>query len=720
MKRCLSKITLLCVFLLVFTGLASSLSIIIDDKSEGYSDSGSWKSFSNSCGYNNSYRYETDSLENNTALWMPVINIKGNYSVYTHYCVHSARPIQVPFLVKHASGQETVLVDQTKNSSNDFSGNFVSSGWKLLGTYPFNSSGNQFVSLNSSSAGDTVADAILFELVYSCNVSLVNTTKGAWINQGLCLSNNTQMQSRSWIEYDLNNCGDFNNITYEEYQEEVCDFCTPNMTYTNWSEWFNFVCSGIQMNQSQTRVKYDQNSCGEIDNVTEYNYQLVGPTLINTSWSYWENITECLPQGHYTQERRKTEFDEYECKGNVTLLEYQNIACEYDSIPPVINKTIPKEGWVLSNKKINISAEIYDQEGNKSDINITSISLTLNEVKIPFNLSLNIVNSSLNNVSFNKSIYNVNWGGELDEGVYIVNLKVSDNNKNVHEVNWSFSINFDAGNFNVISPEEGKVYSSQAINTRIVSEYTLSRLEYDYIIPSNNPWVQPFIICERCMGGEKQIYFREGENKINFTSRDLYGNIKHQNVSFFVDSEKPRILSYSPKKNSIINSSIFSLYYTENNLRNISLFILNGNNLTVSTKNDCTSGTNRECFFENINLQEFDGKEITYWFSLDDIINSVNSTKIKIKVDITSPKVELSSPSNGEVYKKYAPFKFSASEKVTVKSINQETGERRTLVYDQSNYNKLRYFRTGKYSLNIIATDKAGNSYSKDLQFVVA
>ena len=109
------------------------------------------------------------------------------------------------------------------------------------------------------------------------------------------------------------------------------DTCTPNMTNTSWSEWINLSCVSNQMNQSRNRIEYDSNNCGEIENTTHYEYQLVGPTYANTTWSDWYNITSCQINDTITQEQNKTQYDIYACASNTTFYNYTYISCNYCS-----------------------------------------------------------------------------------------------------------------------------------------------------------------------------------------------------------------------------------------------------------------------------------------------------------------------------------------------------------------------------------------------------
>ncbi len=151
-------------FVVTFSILISIVlaeTIIIDDLDSGYSETGTWSSFSNACGFNGDYRYETNVALQNAA-WLPAINSTKNYTVYVHYCVHSARPVAVPYTIVHADGTDIVNVNQTTDANGNVVSDLSPSGWKRLGRFRFTSLGGQYVELDTSNSGDTSADAVNF------------------------------------------------------------------------------------------------------------------------------------------------------------------------------------------------------------------------------------------------------------------------------------------------------------------------------------------------------------------------------------------------------------------------------------------------------------------------------------------------------------------------------------------------------------------------------
>jgi len=73
----------------------------------------------------------------------------------------------------------------------------------------------------------------------------------------------------------------FVNVTYTENQEKVCDYCTESVVYGPWSAWSNSESCQADgfLTQSRSRVEYDQNNCGNFVSVTHWDYQEVACDL---------------------------------------------------------------------------------------------------------------------------------------------------------------------------------------------------------------------------------------------------------------------------------------------------------------------------------------------------------------------------------------------------------------------------------------------------------
>ena len=135
----------------------------------------------------------------------------------------------------------------------------------------------------------------------SCTPNMTNTSWSEWYNITTCNSSDQLIQQRNRTEYDQNNCNEISNTTYYENRTVECDFCTPNMTNTSWSEWYNITAcnSSDQLIQQRNRTEYDQNNCNEIFNTTYYENRILSCTFPapNINISKTPNATLLPPEG---------------------------------------------------------------------------------------------------------------------------------------------------------------------------------------------------------------------------------------------------------------------------------------------------------------------------------------------------------------------------------------------------------------------------------------
>ncbi|MBW2966581.1 hypothetical protein KY342_05745 [Candidatus Woesearchaeota archaeon] len=110
----------------------------------------------------------------------------------------------------------------------------------------------------------------------ACTPNITNTSWNSWLNLS-CLTNDKMNQSRNLTQYDANNCGAANQTFIEYRATEDCDYCTPSMVNTSWTEWTNVSClANSTMNITRNRTQYDSNNCGEVSNTTFIEYSSNG------------------------------------------------------------------------------------------------------------------------------------------------------------------------------------------------------------------------------------------------------------------------------------------------------------------------------------------------------------------------------------------------------------------------------------------------------------
>ena len=154
--------------------------VVVDEATSCYSDEppGQWNTGTTG-GYAGSYRFETTASLTQIAVFSPCVASPipedGYYEVQAHWSVHTVRPSAVPFTVHYDGGTATVYVDESLDATGSVVPDYTPSGWYTLGVWPFTAgtgaSTGEYVELNSSSTGNTCADAVRWILTTAPLVS---------------------------------------------------------------------------------------------------------------------------------------------------------------------------------------------------------------------------------------------------------------------------------------------------------------------------------------------------------------------------------------------------------------------------------------------------------------------------------------------------------------------------------------------------------------------
>jgi len=223
-------------------------------------------------------------------------------------------------------------------------------------------------------------------------------------------------------------------------------------------------------------------------------------------------------------------------------------------------------------------------------------------------------------------------------------------------------------------------------------------------------------ICSDCDSVAKKYTAIEGFNNFTIKITGYNGEIYYHSIYFIVDSTKPAIYTTTPKDKSWIGGTSFSVKYTEYNLQNISLFYGNGTMNEVML-NNCPNGRNVVCSID-LHLDEYDGMQIKYYFTIRDTFKSVNSKNYTLYIDATYPVINLISPLNTTYSSTVTRITVNVTEKVSLKY--RDNGKTPITLCTSCNfYNSSRSFSKGFHNLVINATDKAGNSVIKSVNFTI-
>jgi hypothetical protein len=273
----------------------------------------------------------------------------------------------------------------------------------------------------------------------------------------------------------------------------------------------------------------------------------------------------------------------------------------------------------------------------------------------------------------------------------------------------------------IYSPIQDNNYNDRRIqfNISINEEARISYLD----LLSGYRWKE---LCDYSNDCQKKLSLKDGFNFLSLKAKDKTGNYVLQNISFFIDSKIPRITRTEPKSGFI--SSHFEINFREDNPKDL---ILTYGNLPTGFRNyssnidvECIKGSREySCKTSEIDLLDYDGQEIQYWFTLFDISgNSVQSSPISLKVDETNPLInnpdDFYSIDGRNVYFNIDINEVNFDEATYLDIEDSRPKEKRICSrLDSGNCNKKISFSDGSHNLIIYVKDMAGNYLSHEVSF---
>ena len=341
---------------------------------------------------------------------------------------------------------------------------------------------------NCNSNENLPADNETYESCNYCSFSIVNTTWSSWQDQTSCLANDTKLQNRSKIEYDENYSSCYVvtrlesdlwnngiNNTYWDYQYIACDYCTPSMANTTWSIWANITSCLVNNTVQQKRnlVQYDINGCGEVSNQTFYDYQFASCDYCTPSW-------QC------------SGYDD--CQQND--LEYCNEASDKNSCY----------------EQTNLDSDSYN--GDYSEFESQQCDYC-------------IPNWAEVNTSCMPDNTKIRWYNDTNKCYQLTNLK-SDNNP---PENRTYSCEYDSGEppvINILSPVNNTVYDIASIDLNWTSNKDWDWCGYSLNEEKNNTE-----LCPDGVGANITVTAIEGLNIIVIYGNDSKGKIGQSDYVYF-------------------------------------------------------------------------------------------------------------------------------------------------------------------------------------------
>ena len=220
--------------------------------------------------------------------------------------------------------------------------------------------------------------------------------------------------------------------------------------------------------------------------------------------------------------------------------------------------------------------------------------------------------------------------------------------------------------------------------------------------------------------------FREGNNNLTLRTRDLFGNTAYFNLSFMIDSQKPRISKTAPSGG--FAASDFYLEFKEVNPASLIFYYGNDisgrKSLLFNINSDCVQDLKDKTKYKcsrYVNVEEYDSETIQYFFNLTDIAgNSFVSRTINLNIDTSPPIINsLEYITKGRA----VTFILNITEpNFDVAEYFDNSAPRpmwRTLCSSLSKgiCKKVQTFSLGHHEIDIQVTDDAGNTAGQSVSF---
>lgn len=222
-------------------------------------------------------------------------------------------------------------------------------------------------------------------------------------------------------------------------------------------------------------------------------------------------------------------------------------------------------------------------------------------------------------------------------------------------------------------------------------------------------------LCNDCGNVNKFVSFRDGEWDITIFAEDDAGNIDEIGAQFVVDTKKPRMSRTYP---SGFASQTFEVEFQENSPDVLTLFY--GSDEQVVDLGACIPNRNKLRCSVDVDLTDYDGQEIGYWFELVDIVGNLGQSRTEeVKVDTSFPVIN---SIEYELDRNKAEIVLDITEEnldeVTYFNHNDRRPREKRLC-SRLPCDKTIRLNEGVNQIDIQVFDEAGNSVGESLEIVI-
>ena len=278
-------------------------------------------------------------------------------------------------------------------------------------------------------------------------------------------------------------------------------------------------------------------------------------------------------------------------------------------------------------------------------------------------------------------------------------------------INGNNSIDSEPPVLELISPLNEELYTKR----KILLEFNLDEradVYYYDLIEDRGRWIK---VCNDCYPGSpsysRERSFNEGENRLQFKAVDVVGNTVYENITFYIDSQKPRISKTEPRGGYA--SGEFSVEFKEENPEKLTLYY--GIDYSIlNIEEDCEEDRRGYSCNIEVDLSSYDEQDIEYYFVLEDKAGNVDESRHNlIEVDYSAPVIHSAEwIENGKNRELVVNVTEKNLDKIEYIDWNDDRARWSRLCSrlddDGLCYGRVR-FNDGEHDVEIRAIDKAGN-----------
>jgi len=296
---------------------------------------------------------------------------------------------------------------------------------------------------------------------------------------------------------------------------------------------------------------------------------------------------------------------------------------------------------------------------------------------------------------------------DMNEGEHTAYVRATDNAGNSATENVTFTVDTTPPDIEMISPEDSEILADDTVMVEWIGSDETSGIDHYEVRINYGEWLN--------VSMETSYEFEdlsEGEHTAYVRATDNAGNSATENVTFTVDTTPPDIEIISPEDSEILDEDAVVIEWIgSDETSGIDRY-------EVSINYAGWLNVDMETSYQFQNLS--DGEYTVIVRAIDNAGNSATDS-VTLTIDTTSPDIEITSPEDSEIL---------ADDTVMVEWIgSDETSgidHYEVRLDDESRINvglETRYEFTGlsdgEHTVDVRATDKAGNSAMDSVTFIV-